>query len=609
MLALSLWAIIGPVVRSRLLRAFVVFIAAQSALIYGYSLWGGVKEVAAAWLVALTIATIIPVLEAQARARSFVPLAAACFAMLGVLGYGGAVWLALPLVVVAFGAVRIWIRRSTRWQLVGLVVLGALLALGLIRGAQGFLKANASLTGSDLGNLIHRLNPLQVFGVWPAGDFRVDPPNSAAVAGVLIGVVIVALLAGLFVCWRRRWGLPVLYLATAAAGALLVSARGSPWVQGKAFATISPAALLVGLTGVSAVIGRSSPRPARDPDLAPSKESASAGWGRRVVAVLAAAAIAFGVVWSNVLAYHHVTVAPYGQLKELSEIGHRFAGDGPTMVNEYEPYAVRHFLRDMDPESPSELRYRVIPLLGGQQVPKGGYADLDQFELPGLLVYRTIVTRTSPVASRPPAPYSLVYDGRWYRVWQRPVQPQRLVLDHLPLGNSIDPAAVPACSQVLRLGREAGQLGLLAAVARPAPSVAGVPSPLPTGDTTAAFVVSTPGVYQVWLAGSFARRVVAHVDGVRVGSSHEVINEAGGWTPLGSIRLVAATHRVTLSYGDAELSPGSGGPGAAGPTLPVGPVALAPGDQRLPVSYFSPARARSLCGRSWDWVEALGPEP
>ena len=470
---------------------------------------------------------------------------------------------------------RIWIRRSTRWQLVGLVGLGALLALGLIRGAQGFLKANASLTGSELGNLTHRVNPLQVFGIWPAGDFRLDPPNSATVAGVLIGVVIVAVLAGLFVSWRRRWRLPVLYLATAAAGALLVSARGSPWVQGKAFATISPAALLVGLVGVSAVIGRSSPRPARDPDLAPSKESARAGWGRRIVAVLAAAAIAFGVVWSNVLAYHHVTLAPYGQLKELSEIGHRFAGDGPTMVNEYEPYAARHFLRDMDPESPSELRYRVIPLLGGQQVPKGGYADLDQFELPGLLVYRTIVTRTSPVASRPPAPYKLVYDGRWYQVWQRPVQPQRQVLDHLPLGNSIDPTAVPACGQVLRLGREAGQLGLLAAVPRPDPSVAGVPSPLPTGDTTAAFVVSTPGVYQVWLGGSFVRRVIAYVDRVRVGSSHEVINEAGGWTPLGSIRLAAAAHRVTLSYGDAELYPGSGGPGAAGPGLPVGPVALA----------------------------------
>src|SRR5436305_2055600 len=222
--------------------AVVEFMAAQSALTSGYSSWGGVEEVAAAWLVALTIASVVPVLDAQARARSFLPLAAASFAMLGVLGYGGAVWLALPLVVVAFGAVRIWIRRSARWQVAGLIGLGALLALGLIRGAQGFLKANGSLTGSELGNLTHPLNPLQVFGIWPAGDFRVDPPNSATLAGVLIGVVIVALLAGLFVCWRRRWWLPVLYLATAAAGALLVSVRGSPWVQGKAFATISPAA-------------------------------------------------------------------------------------------------------------------------------------------------------------------------------------------------------------------------------------------------------------------------------------------------------------------------------------------------------------------------------
>jgi hypothetical protein len=609
MLALSLWPIIGPLVRARPLRAFVVFIAAQAALLYGYSLWGGIKEVAAAWLVALTVASVIPVIEAQARLRSFLPLAAATFAMLGVLGYGGAVWLALPLVAVAFGSIRIWVRRRARWQLAGLLVLGGLLAFGLIRGAQGFLKLNGSLTTSELGNLIHRLNPLQVYGIWPAGDFRIDPPSSSAVVYVLIGIVIVSLAIGLLVSWQARWWLPTLYLGTAIAGTVLVSVKGSPWVQGKAFATISPAALLVGLSGVMALLGsRSSPR--ADADLAPRRLNASpraAVWGRRAVAVLGAAAIAFGVLWSNVAAYHHVTLAPYGQFKELSEIGQRFAGDGPAMVNEYQPYAVRHFLRNLDPESPSELRYRVIPLRGGSQLPKSGYADLDQFELAGLLVYRTIVTRTSPSASRPPAPYKLVFDGHWYQVWQRPTQLRRPVLEHLPLGNSIDPTAVPRCGQVLRLARAAGRRGLLAAVARPDPSIVGVPSPLPTGDTHAAFRTTAPGVYQVWLGGSFTRRVIAYVDGVRVGSSHEVINESGEWTPLGSIRLAAGAHRVTLSYGDATLYPGGGGPGGAGPELPVGPVALAPADQRLPVTYLSPGRADSLCGRSWDWVEALGP--
>jgi hypothetical protein len=312
------------------------------------------------------------------------------------------------------------------------------------------------------------------------------------------------------------------------------------------------------------------------------------------------------VLWSNVLAYRHVTLAPYGQFKELAVIGHRFAGDGPTLINQYSTYGARHFLREMDPESPSELRYRVIPLSGGGQVPKGGYADLDQLELSGLLVYRSIVLPTSPAASRPPAPYRLVFAGHWYQVWQRPTTLVRPVLDHLPLGNSIDPTAVPVCSEVLRLARTAGPRGLLAAASQPAPSVTAVPSPLPTGDTSAAFLTTAPGIYRVWLGGSFARRVTAYVDGVRVGSSHEVINEAGGWTSLGTIRLGVSAHRVRLAYGDADLYPGSGGPGAAGPILPVGPLALARAEDNPPVSYVSPRNARSVCGKPWDWVEALG---
>jgi hypothetical protein len=294
-------------------------------------------------------------------------------------------------------------------------------------------------------------------------------------------------------------------------------------------------------------------------------------------------------------------------MSELAAIGHRFAGDGPTLINEYQPYAARHFLRAMDAEAPAELRRRPIPLRDGGEVPKGSYADLDQFQLSALLLYRTIVIRTSPVASRPPAPYRLVYDGRWYQVWQRPVTASRVVIDGIPLGNSIDPVAVPPCDEVLRLAREAGRGGVLAAVARPSPIVETVPSPLPSGDTAAAFVITTPGRYQVWLGGSFSRRVTTAVDGAPIGSSDQVLNESGGWTPLGAVRLGVSAHRITLSYGDSELHPGSGGGGRAGPTFPVGPLAVVPATRQLPVSYVTPAHARTLCGQPWDWIEALGP--
>ena len=51
-LAASLWSLAAPLVESRPMRAAVVFIASQSALLFGYYLWGGIKEVAAAALIA-----------------------------------------------------------------------------------------------------------------------------------------------------------------------------------------------------------------------------------------------------------------------------------------------------------------------------------------------------------------------------------------------------------------------------------------------------------------------------------------------------------------------------------------------------------------------------
>ena len=56
LLAGGLWAIATALVSSQAGRAASVFIAAQAALLYGYYLWGGVKELAAAALAAAAAA-------------------------------------------------------------------------------------------------------------------------------------------------------------------------------------------------------------------------------------------------------------------------------------------------------------------------------------------------------------------------------------------------------------------------------------------------------------------------------------------------------------------------------------------------------------------------
>ena len=103
--------------------------------------------------------------------------------------------------------------------------------------------------------------------------------------------------------------------------------------------------------------------------------------------------IAGGVLWSNVDQYHDVWLAPRGQLHDLETIGHRFAGDGPALMTDYEPYGARHFLRSLDPEGASELRRRYDYLANGKSLDKGDSADIDRFRLDQVLVYRTLVLR------------------------------------------------------------------------------------------------------------------------------------------------------------------------------------------------------------------------
>jgi hypothetical protein len=330
---------------------------------------------------------------------------------------------------------------------------------------------------------------------------------------------------------------------------------------------------------------------------------------------VALAAIATGVLWSNALAYGNVWLAPRSQLAELETIGKRFAGDGPTLMTEYQPYGVRHFLRDLDPEGASERRARFVFLRAGGTLPKGAYADLDAFQLADILTYRTIVLRTSPAESRPPSVYKLVSRGRYYEVWQR-AESVPTILEHLSLGDERQPVATPACADVQRLAALAAQNGgRIAAALRPAAQTVDFSRsrhppgwqvasdtfvPKRSGTLLAKFKVPSGSVYGFWLGGSFRNRVSFSVDGRRVGSARDQLNETGQLTPLGSAVLTAGSHELELRYDRAGLRPGShGGQLALGPLILGRPAAAA----RL--LMVRPANATSLCGKAFDWIESV----
>jgi hypothetical protein len=388
MLASSLYVLTRPLLPSRPWRFVVATLASQSALLYGFALWGGVKELYAAAALALVAATFSLV---RGAAVSGLPCGVAAAAMILALSPGALVWLLPPLVALL---------ALSRTRPRGVIVAcgsAALLALPALTASRQFLRADNRASFRDdgeLGNLIRPLDPAQLLGIWPTSDFRFDPSDSGTTTLVL-GIALAAASIGLLVALKGRAVAPLVYVASCVSGAVAYSALGSPWLEGKAFAVASPGLLLLAVVGATTLLER-----------------------RRVVAVVALATIAGGVCASNALAYRDARLAPRAQLAELEEIGRRFAGAGPALMTEYQPYGVRHFLRRLDAEGASELRRRPVPLRDGRVLAKGEYAEIDELAPEAVLVYRTLVLQRSAHA-RPPEAFELVWRGHYYDVWQR----------------------------------------------------------------------------------------------------------------------------------------------------------------------------------------------
>ncbi len=604
MLALSLYRIAGRALGSdapRWQAPAIAAVAAQPALLYGYYLWGGMKEMTGAMLVAAFASTVPFIWGAKqdsslvARARAAIPALVVVSGMLSALSGGGLVWLVpggvLALLTLSqrnglrLPPTRVLVRGGAAVA----VVAGAAAYLALRPG--GFVETNqAVLTGGkELGNLLGPLHLRQIVGIWLSGDFR-TMPSSALITDLLIVVAVVAALAGLVMAIRRGRAELTLYVLCSLAGALIVFWLASPWLGGKALATASPAIVLAALVGCAMLRSR------------------------RAFGAAASVAIVLGVLWSNALGYHDVALAPRAQFAELEEIGEAIGGEGPTLMTDYSPYGARHFLRESEAESASELRSRTDPLLSGQPLEKATTADIDQFQTGPLLVYRTLVLRRSPVASRPPSPYTLKLRDRYWEVWQRPAQASPTVLTHLPLGDPVEPAGVPSCAAVQRLARTPGATKLIAAPATNPLVVGAGEGTHPQswshgreylslkGKGTASLRVTVPqaGRYELWLGGSMSGPVKLTVNGTEIGTARYELQEDGQYVPFGSIGLERGKYEVTISYDGGDWRPGSGGPAAT-----VGPLILqraAPEAKLLDIPLTS---ARTLCGRTLDWIEAV----
>jgi hypothetical protein len=541
------------------------------------------------------------------------------------------------------GLVIVWVLRARREELwavardVGLLsVTTAVLALPMWVGLSTFLGSDSPLfssghsTREDLGSLLQPLSGWQLAGIWPVGDFRMRAPTVVSI--LLIGLALAAAAMAIWLTVRRRQFTLTAYVALALVGCGVFYLVGSTsWVIGKALAIASPALLTGALVGGALLWSR-----------------------RRLAGLLVLLAIGGGVVWSSALAYHDATLAPRPLLSELEHIGGLVAGKGPTFISDYEIYADRHFLRSGAPVEPAEYRSVNLLLRDGALLTDSAWADLDSFPLSTLEAYGSIVTRRSPAESRPPSIYQLVWQGRYYQLWQRPAQPSTRILEHIPLGESntlpycgatqsggpteplcsANPVALPPCQQIQSLARRAlHDHAQLVAYQRPAPIVARGDQtvwpgrwihelaghtlmPTTPGHVVAHIPVAIPQNYELWLDGNFARGFIISVDGERVGRIKDELSGFSGLRPpnlsltagfngyvdVAQLSLAAGTHTFVFTYPHADLTPGSGDDEFT--SLAV--IALEPQSPASELISVPPLQAARLCGRPLDWIELVG---
>jgi hypothetical protein len=593
-MGLALYALAGRVVAAASARALVAFVAAQPAILYAYAMQGSIKELGVAWAAVLLGALFVDfVHEPRASWPGAIPMAVASAAGIGVVGLVASLWIG-PIGAASL-AVLLWANRGrrARWLVLaesavfaGLV---ALLSYQSLAVGKTYVKVVGAVVKApkEYGNLLGPLDPLQIFGVWLTGDYR-GPPTGASLSVTYIllgGVMAAAALGLLWLVRQRRWSV-LAFVAVSLFAWWYTTRAGSPWARGKALAVVSPVVMFVAMLGPLSLL---------------------AGRGR-LVGLSLAGAVALGVLWSNALTYHSVSLAPRDRLAELSRLDDRLVGQGPTLITDFEPFAV-HFLRKTAPDNVAA---------------RAGFgSELDQRAVGKVLRYRTIILRRGANQSRPPAVYRRVLTGRYYDVWQRPLASQREVLAHLPLGRGLQVSSSPRCASVKSLAAVAATNAAQLAYAARAPALAIQPSrtPFPPGwaiDTPqsadlhtrgrgrirAAVTALVGGDYQLSVDGTIGRALTLYVDGRRAGSVAYELNGRGSDNLVATVRLTRGRHVITLLRGSGDARPGSGDD----QLRLLGPIRLTLRDPTAePVRYLAPQAWRTLCGRTLDWIEVVRP--
>jgi hypothetical protein len=605
MCALSLYSLLGLVLRPRWLRALGAFVAAQPNILFAYALGGGIKELGTVCFLLLFAALFVPVAGRLRPGRSTLAISIALAATVAALSLTTLPWLGV--LGVGIVATALVFQRERVAALLGsaqIALLGFVLSLPTLTASFKLLPVVNGTGPVDLGNLAAPMPAIASAGVWISGDVRFPQYAHRGISEALAIVVLVLAAGGLVYAIRRRaWSLA--WLAAAGVVALYyVAHRYGPWIQFKADSVTSPIALLLAFAGVGALM------------------RTSLG---RIAGTLLALVIAAAVLVGNALLYHDVTLAPYARLHNLQQIGEKYAGRGPTLTPDFEEYA-EYFLRNNLQTSMVNGPTLVLrPGVNRAVEPGGIFAyDLDEYDLPWLESFATIVMRRDPLASRPPSNYRLVYVSDYYEVWQRWRPPSTVYAD-VPFGNSPGNRDPGACAAVRKALRKAGPTAEIAdtmpphgyvqvdgsnmALSGALSSSGGTIIASGAGGARREQLVPATGTYNFFIGGSFGRPVDVSIDGRHVGTAAYQVSYPGRSILIGSRKLTRGLHEIEISRGGISLHPGNGD-GVDLFNRTIGPLVIVPARPVVPPVHFAGRKAlQRLCHSSQPlrWIEVVRP--
>lgn len=572
--------------------------ATVPALVYGYELIGSIKEITSLGLI-LTLGALVVMHPRWLRGRptGVVPFALVAAAGISALGAGFGAWvLAAVLVLAVVVGGGITADPSGGWRLLRLIAVGV--PVTLLAALPTWVHLSKSLnvaqsiavTGAP-GNLATPLKATQVFGVWLWESYKHPPVGSdLAITAALIAITVIAVLLGALRLIHRRdyslLGWVVLTLAVWGG----ITAYSTTWVDAKTLMLTTPVVVLVAWGGVAAL--RASPL--------------------RLAAPVLALVLLGGVIASDAMQYHVSDVAPTARYEELESIDHRFAGRGPTLFTDFDEYSM-YALRDLDVGGPNFIYGP--PAFTGTSARYRYPVELDRLPSASLRSYPLIVTRRDPALARPPASYRLLWQGTYYQVWGRAPGAARSIA---VVALSGSPRA--QCARIERLAGVARQRGG-GLVAAASPGLVRIALPRTShpsgwgrvrdglqlstpGRLSATFELPHAGIWDLWLEGQIMPTVSLSVDGhqlasigAQLGGNSVVLNPM---TPV-PVSLSAGRHRLSLSRGGFTPAPGEGG-SAYLYGLFLAPAGTA---AQQPLRSASPSRWRSLCGRSYEWIEVV----